>query len=212
MNEGADLYVKVDAAYPDGVSQVRLYKNGVKLVRNEDSAPYEWAGPGQTDPELQNLKQGTFILTAQATDSLGNIGQTVVEIKVTVGGARAEYRNGIGVNPSILFSPDLPVLGTTWHAAIDGGSIGASGLTFLVACFDPCDPGLLLSCGELLLDPSSPLIVASISGNASGLSMHEIAIPSDPAFYGVSFTVQGYLNNVYGHEALTNAYDLVLGI
>ena len=42
--------------------------------------------------------------------------------------------------------------------------------------------------------------------------MHEIKIPSDPGFTGVSFSVQGYLNNVNGHAVLTNAYDLVLGI
>jgi hypothetical protein len=55
-------------------------------------------------------------------------------------------------------------------------------------------------------------MIASISGNASGLSMHEIVIPSDPAFDGVSFSLQGYLNNVNGLAVLTNAYDLVVGI
>ena len=212
VSEGSDLYVKVDAADPDGITQVRLYKDGVKLVRDEDSAPYEWAGPGQADPELRNLTPGTFVLTAQATDSQGNVGQTVVDITVTVGGARALFRNGSGVNPAILFSPDKPALGTTWHAAIDGGSIGASGLTFLVGYSQPYDPGLLLGLGELLLDPSSSWLVTSIAGNASGVSMHGLAIPSDPALNGVSFTVQGYLSNVSGHPALTNAYDMVLGI
>lgn len=84
LYEGEDLYVKVDAVDPDGISQVRLYKGGVKLVRDDVSAPYEWGGPGQIDPELQNLSPGTFVLTAQASDGLGNIGQTVVDIKVTV--------------------------------------------------------------------------------------------------------------------------------
>jgi len=53
--------------------------------------------------------------------------------------------------------------------------------------------------------------VTSIAGNASDLSMHELAIPFDSALNGLSLTVQGYLNNVNGGAALTNAYDLVLG-
>ena len=85
LNEGDDLYVRVDAADADGISQVRLYKDGVKLVRDEDSSPFEWAAPGQTDPELQDLSPGTFVLTAQATDAgWGIVGQTVVDITVTV--------------------------------------------------------------------------------------------------------------------------------
>ena len=130
---------------------------------------------------------------------------------IWTGDARATSRNGLGVNPPILTSPDLPVLGTSWHAAIDGGAIGASGLSFLVGYSDPLDPGLLLGWGELLLDPASTWLLTSIAGNAAGISLHTLPIPSDPAFAGFRISTQGYLNNVLGHTALTNAIDLVLG-
>lgn len=84
LTEGSDLYVKVNAVDSDGISQVRLYKDGVKLARNEGGYPYEWGLETQNDPELQNLPAGTFVLTAEATDSLGNIGQTASSITVTV--------------------------------------------------------------------------------------------------------------------------------
>lgn len=109
LDEGDDLYVRVDAVDPDGISQVRLYKNGVKLGRDEGSAPYDWGAPDQCDPELRDLSPGTFVLTAQATDGLGNVGETVAQIKITVEANPSSGCNETGVEitmPSDHYTPD----------------------------------------------------------------------------------------------------------
>ncbi len=133
-------------------------------------------------------------------------------IDIWSGGARADFRNGRGVNPALLTSLNLPVLGTIWETEIDGGAIGATGLSFLAGYSAPLDPGTLLGWGELLIDPTSSWMVTSIVGGAHGVCRHSLGIPADPALNGLTFSVQGFLNNVMGFSVLTNAYDVVLGL
>ncbi len=85
VDAGTNLYVKVNATDSDGITQVRLYKDGVRLARTEGGAPYEWCAPGQTDPELQNLQPGSFTLRAEAVDSVNTTGTTST-ITITVQG------------------------------------------------------------------------------------------------------------------------------
>ena len=49
----------------------------------------------------------------------------------------------------------LPVLGTTWQSQIDGGSIGANGMTFVFGFSAPIS-GIFTAYGEILVDPPSP--------------------------------------------------------
>jgi hypothetical protein len=81
--QGVNLYVKVDAVDADGINRVRLYKDGVQLVRTEGGAPYEWGASGQNDPEIQNLSVGSFLLTAKATDNVGEVGEASIVVTVT---------------------------------------------------------------------------------------------------------------------------------
>ncbi|WP_108802454.1 G8 domain-containing protein [Aquimarina sp. Aq107] len=70
---GENLGVVIDASDSDGaIANVRLYINDA-LVRQENSAPYEWgtANAGNEDPLLLNLSVGTYILRAIATDNTG---------------------------------------------------------------------------------------------------------------------------------------------
>ncbi len=85
LTEGDDLYVNVGATDSDGILRVWLYKDGVELARSEGGYPYEWGAEGQTDPELQNLQEGRFVLTAKAKDLNNNEGWTTQSITVTVG-------------------------------------------------------------------------------------------------------------------------------
>jgi hypothetical protein len=83
VKAGSSLYVNISATDSDGVDRVRLYKDGVELRRSEGQSPYEWNG-GDKDAELQNLKSGSFVLTARATDLLGNVIETVPGLTITV--------------------------------------------------------------------------------------------------------------------------------
>lgn len=101
-------------------------------------------------------------------------------------------------------------MGTDWTSEIDGGSIGATGLTFLVGYSAPL-PGMQLGMGELLIDPSSPWLLTSISPGADAISYHSLSVPTDPMFVGFSVYTQVFLNDVGGAGQLTNAIDLIIG-
>ncbi|MEW6071183.1 MAG: PKD domain-containing protein [Planctomycetota bacterium] len=155
---------------------------------------------------------GTFTVALTVTGTLGQntetkVGYVVVDQDIT---ASATIRNGSGVNPVVFTTITLPVLGTTWQSQVNGGSIGASGLTFLVGYSAPTS-GLIFAPGELLIDVSSPWLFTSISGGASGISYHNIGIPNDPDLLGFPAYTQVLLNNVGGSGRLTNALDLILG-
>ncbi|MEW6072365.1 MAG: C25 family cysteine peptidase [Planctomycetota bacterium] len=153
---------------------------------------------------------GTYTVSLTVLGSYGADTATKVDY-VVVSGTGARSRNGSGVNPAVFTSTSLPYLGTTWTSEIDGGAVGASGLTFVVGYSGPL-AGLLTAFGELLIDVSTAWVVTHIAPGASGISHHAIPIPSDPAFAGFAVYTQGFLNRVAGGSGqLTNAIDLVLG-
>ncbi len=167
---------------------------------------------GVRHPSYTYTLPGTFTVTLTVTGTNGNDTRTRTGyITVSTGsGASVSSRNGSGVNPDIYSSTDLPVLGTTWTAQIDGGSVGASGLTFTVGYSAPLI-GVMTAIGELLIDISSPWMLTNIAGGGSSISYHNILIPNDPAFVGLPVFMQGLLNNLGGVAQLTNALDLILG-
>jgi len=124
--------------------------------------------------------------------------------------ASATFYNGTGVNPAVFTSTSLPILGTQWTSYIDGGSLGAGGLTF-IAIYSAPHGGIMLAIGELLFDPTSEWLFTSLATGGTGISNHSVTVPSDPALAGVNAYAQGFLNNVGGSGQLANAYHLVLG-
>jgi predicted phosphodiesterase len=123
VQQGTNLYVKVNATDPDGITQVRLYKNGVRLARTEGGAPYEWCAPGQTDPELQNLQPGSFTLRAEAIDSVNTTG-TSSTITITVQSAnQAPY---FTADPFTM--PDATA-GTAYSQSISAKAVDPEGGT-----------------------------------------------------------------------------------
>jgi PKD repeat protein len=155
---------------------------------------------------------GTYDVSLTVTGSLGSDTETKFAY-ITVDDvieADATPYNGTGVNPQVFTSTSLPILGTAWTSQIDGGSLGASGLTFLVGYTAPSS-GVVLGVGELLVDITSSWALTDIAGGGSGISAHSVGVPSDPSYAGVHAYVQGFLNNVAGAGRLTNAYDLLLG-
>ena len=164
------------------------------------------------NPGHTYVATGTYNVTLTVTGTLGVDDEVkngyIVVTQDTV--ATVTPRNGSGVNPNIFSTVNLPVLGTTWSSQINGGSIGAAGLTFMVGYSAPLN-GIITGYGELLVDTTSPWLFTSIAGGGGGISNHAVAIPNDPALLGFLAYTQGFLNNVGGSSQLTNALDLVLG-
>ena len=82
LDEGADMYVEVNASDTDGsVASVKLDLDGA-LVRQENNAPYEWGADGQGDTVLENMAAGTYTLQAIATDDDGATASASITVTV----------------------------------------------------------------------------------------------------------------------------------
>ena len=154
---------------------------------------------------------GTYTVSLSVTSSGGTDTETKPNYITVMDAADAGfvYYNGTDFNPFIFTSNNLPVLGTNWVTQIDGGAIGASGLTFAVAYAAPF--AFMTGIGELLVDVSSPWMLTHISGGGAGISTHTILLPNDPGLAGIHAYTQGLCNNVGGVAVLTNAIDATLG-
>jgi len=126
LTEGDDLAVIVNATDPDGITQVRLYKDGVKLARNEAAGPYEWNNPTQDDPELESLPAGTFVLTAEATDGVGDVGQTAQSITVTVNGNAPTVTGSTPANSATDVSTNTAQVVVNFSKPMNGSSVGSA--------------------------------------------------------------------------------------
>ena len=180
-------------------------------------ATWAWTFGDGGSSSLQNpthtyVDPGTYTVALTVTGTNGTDTETkngYITVNDVFDAAVTPY-NGAGGNPVIYTSITLPILGTGWKSDIDGGSIGASGLSFAVGYSAPLG-GIFTAFGELLIDTTSPWLFTSISGGSSGISHHTVNIPNDPALAGLNAYVQGYLNNVGGSSQLTNALHLELG-
>lgn len=127
------------------------------------------------------------------------------------GPAKATQRNGTGLDPAIFDSITLPITGTEWTSTIDAGSIGAAGPTFVLGFTAALDPGIVLGLGEVLVDPTSALLLADMSTVVGGTATHAVSVPADPSLVGLALFTQAFLMGVPGPIKLTNALDLCIG-
>jgi plastocyanin len=132
----------------------------------------------------------------------GMIGSVAVDIP-----ASATTRNGNGVNPSAYTSTSLPVLGTSWTAEIDLSSVSSTGLAFVLGYEGPLPP-IPLSFGELLVDITTPNLLALSAAGPNTLRSFSVVVPNDIDLNGFPVYTQGL---AFGPLKLTNAVDLVLG-
>ncbi|TYA84339.1 Ig-like domain-containing protein [Seonamhaeicola marinus] len=80
---GSNLEVEVNANDEDGtVTNVKLYLNDA-LVRQIDTAPYEWGEPGQNDNVLANMQDGTYTLKAVATNNVGATKESTISVVIS---------------------------------------------------------------------------------------------------------------------------------
>ena len=173
-------------------------------------------GDGSTstaqNPTHTYLSGGTYDVSLTVTNDIASDTTTVEDYIMVIPGGPASVtsRNGSGTNPDIFASTDLPLLGETWTSTIDGGSVGATGLTFVFGYQAPLT-GLPTAFGELLVDTTSPFGLLNTSFLIGGTATHNESVPFDVSLVGFTVASQGFLNNVGGSGQLTNALDLVLG-
>ncbi len=122
--------------------------------------------------------------------------------------AVATYRNGSGLNPSVLFNQRPPRLGSVLAWDLDCAG-HAPGLGFLSAYSRPAT-GRFGPFGEGLVDPASQRFFSK-SAPHSGNTLHfSAAMPPDPALCGLRISLQGFVTGAPAPK-LSNALDLRLG-
>lgn len=207
----ADVVAAFDATPTSGLAPLTVAFED----QSSGAGPLTWSwsfGDGGAsilqNPEHTYTVPGTYSVRLVTTGSSGACGSSREDLIVVEGlPASVVERNGSGSNPDVYAALNLPILGTTWSARVDGSALGASGLTTL-AIFEAPLPGFSTVFGELLVDPSSAFISSDLAFLVAGVADHDIAVPNDIALHGVSVSTQVLLN---GPGLLTNALDLVLG-
>ncbi|HET6202308.1 MAG TPA: phytase, partial [Planctomycetota bacterium] len=122
--------------------------------------------------------------------------------------AGSTFRNGTGVNPSILANLQAPVLGSVWSSSLDcaGHSPGSA----LLFCFSAPWSGLVLPVGEVLVDLSSAYLFTLSAPHTGNVVTFSAPVPPNLLLCGVHLSLQGVVLGAPG-PTLSNAIDLVLG-
>ena len=97
--------------------------------------------------------------------------------------------NGSGVNPQCLLPTNPPILGSTWELAVSTFQVPGATMSFVVA-FDQPLTGVVLSVGELLVDPFSAILFQSNLPSQPLFDVHSIPIANDPVLLGRPFVAQ----------------------
>lgn len=124
--------------------------------------------------------------------------------------ARADARNGRGINRTCLQPVGNPLLGSTWSVRVLADGVGTS--TLLVGYDLPLD-GVATTRGELLVrtTPYSGVKLFSSSAVSDGTAaLHELVLPLDPALFGRSVSFQGLVLGGASNEYYCNALDVIL--
>lgn len=117
-------------------------------------------------------------------------------------------RSGAGGNPACASSLGAPRLGTDWTVALESDGTGT-----LLAGSAASLAGLATGFGELLIDPTPGLLVASLVAPLDGVATHAIPVPFDLSLEGFSVFTQGVELGVGAGVgvSLCNALDARLG-
>jgi hypothetical protein len=183
--------------------------------------PTSWAwdfGDGASstsaNPAHTFASPGSYTVSLTATNANGSDGESKADYVVVSPAPQASCtpRNDTGdVNPNVLSCVSLPVIGSTWTAQIDAGSIGGTGLTIVIGMDQPILGGAFTNFGYLLIDLGSTYLTATFGIVIGGTSTHNQAIANDASLIGLKVYTQGYVDSVGGFGKLTNALDLCLG-
>ncbi|WP_238527964.1 Ig-like domain-containing protein [Aquimarina agarivorans] len=187
-----NLTVNVNASDSDGsISNVKLFINN-RLVRQENTAPYDWGLAAQNDSQLKNLSAGTYTLRAVATDNDGATKE--VSRRVTVSNPNAGLCDftrlngggrdiGSGLGKTFIVGNNRRVwerVNNRWVRLPDGGfradrvDVGGAG-----------QPMVLATDGKIYrYSPDNRWVLISGSGKDIGANRNELyIIGNDDAVY-----------------------------
>jgi hypothetical protein len=99
---------------------------------------------------------------------------------------------GLGTNPELLSSVNLPRLGTTWTARVTTAAYPAETHVQLIAFDRPHDDGFASPYGTILTDPSSPQLLIWVRSVAAGTDF-SFALPSSVSLVGKVGYFQAFL-------------------
>lgn len=122
--------------------------------------------------------------------------------------ADAAVRNGTQANPLCYAALELPRLGATFTATVDATAQAGATQSWLVGYASGLAP-LGSTFGEVLVDPTSPLLLVHLAPVTVGSAQHSIAVPAEPSLLGFQLFTQVALFG--GGVGLCNALDLRLG-
>lgn len=122
--------------------------------------------------------------------------------------ALARYRNGAGLNPSVLSNLRPPRLGSVLAWDLDCAG-HAPGMGFLSAYSKP-SAGSLGPFGETLVDLTSLRFFTKSAPHAGNTLRFSSSVPPDPALCGLRISLQGLCTGAPATQ-LSNAIDLRLG-
>ena len=176
---------------------------------------YAWDfGDGATSTQQQPTHTytvpGTYDVSLTVTGSLGSDTMSFTDY-IAVDQpfpASCADRFGTGANPAIFSCTTTPIIGATWISTVDAGSIGATGLSILFGYSAAAPIPLPSGFGEILVDPTSSVLVSSLSFVMSGTATHSFAIPNDLSLEALPVFTQVFLNGI---GQLTNGIDLLIG-
>lgn len=118
---------------------------------------------------------------------------------------------GSGANPVALSAGTQPSLGATWQLGLDKASDPTALLSAVFVYGQALAAPLGLPEGELLVDPTSPLIAKSLKTSGLGVDAHAFPVPLEIAFVGLTVHAQGAILGLTG-TSLTNGLAATVGL
>jgi hypothetical protein len=184
--------------------------------------PGDYDGDGAVDPGdhaalREVMAQGFRSTAAEEVFDLNHDGvlndvdhDLVAELAYEAPPAQLLPRNGSGINPPCLEALGNPVLGQLWRARIYAPGAGSS--TLLVGYDQPLD-GLSTTRGELLVKTSpfgGTKLFSNVALSNGTFALHELALPLEPALYGLPVSFQALIVDGPSGDQYCNALDVIL--
>jgi len=119
-------------------------------------------------------------------------------------------RYGTFLNPPCYSSGFMPEIGTTWIGTVSTNFYGGQADLTAVVCYTNGSSYIMTPAGELLVDPSSTLLLTTVAVPSGGIAQHSIPIPNDYSVVGVWVYTQAVV--LGSGPELCNAVDLFLGL
>jgi hypothetical protein len=208
--------------HPREQQKIRIASSDSLCLPTEYLAPGDYDADGDVDPNDlsaldQVLSQGFRSIASEEVFDLDYDGvltdadhDLVAGIAYSAPPAQLLPRNGSGMNPGCLEALGNPILGQAWRARVHAPGVGSS--TLLVGYDLPLD-GVNTTRGELLVKTSpfgGTKLFSSLAVSDGTYALHELALPNDPALYGLPVSFQALIIDGPSGDQYCNALDVIL--